>query len=182
VIAGRCSDLVSVLRLILLGAVLLTVSCTTAGCAVRHDADAPTAEEGDPLPGADAAQRRMIAVVDETTATLGGTWTVTQGADHIDSCTLPGGGAGASWVYLVKRSDGDTDPEGDASTVARAWRSAGMSVQTVTDPDGPVVVARDGGSVALVDLYAFPGRYSVEAVSLCFPGDPDQIEEQQVDE
>jgi len=57
-----------------------------------------------------------------------------------------------------------------------------MSVHAVADPDGPVVVARDGESVALVDLHAFSGKYSVEAESLRFPGDPDQIEEQQVDE
>ena len=127
----------------------------------------------------ETAQRKMTELVDRTAAALGGEWVTTQGPDYVDSCTLPDGGQGANWVYLTTRTDGGGNPDDDAAAVTKTWQSAGMTVGRVADPDGPVVVGRGGASTALIDLYAFPGRYTLEAESLCFPGSADEIEEEQ---
>lgn len=150
------------------------------GCTQHPSTTATPTEEGratkvDP----ETAQRKMTEIVDRTAAALGGEWVTTQGPDYVDSCTLPDGGEGANWVSLVTRTDEGGDPDHDAATVAGAWQFAGMTVERVADADGPVVVGRGGASTALIDLYAIPGKYTLGAESLCFPGSADEIEEQQ---
>jgi len=157
-------------------ALMLTISgCTQHPSAVETPSDDGRTSQVD----SETAQRTMTEIVDRTAAELGGEWVTTQGPDYVDSCTLPDGGAGANWVYLVTRTDEDGEPEDDASAVTRSWQSAGMTVERAADPDGPVIIGRGGASTALIDLYAFPGKYTLEAASHCFPGDVDEIEEDQ---
>ncbi|QCR43925.1 hypothetical protein C1N91_10680 [Curtobacterium sp. SGAir0471] len=160
----------------------LALMITISGC-TQHPSKGETPSDDGRTSRVDSetAQRTMAEFVDRTAAELGGEWVTTQGPDYVDSCTLSDGGEGANWVYLVTRTHGDGNPEGDASTVASAWQSAGMTVERVADPDGPVVVGRGGASTALIDLYAFPGKYSLEAESTCFPGSASEIEQEQTD-
>jgi hypothetical protein len=41
--------------------------------------------------------------------------------------------------------------------------------------DRPAVLGRGGGEVDSISLYAYPGDTTVQAVSLCFPGDADAL-------
>lgn len=160
----------------------LALMLTISGCAQNLSTGGTPSDDGRASRvDSETAQRTMTEKVDRTAAALGGEWATMQGPDYVDSCTLPDGAAGANWVYLVTRTHGDGHPEDDASMVLSAWQSAGMTVERVTDADGPVVVGRGGASTALIDLYAFPGAYSLEAESTCFPGDADRIAEQQAD-
>ena len=50
-----------------------------------------------------------------------------------------------------------------------------MTVEHWGDEDRPAVVARGGGQIDSISLYAYPGNYTVQAVSVCFPGDDDEL-------
>ncbi|PZF58953.1 hypothetical protein DEJ23_04055 [Curtobacterium sp. MCSS17_008] len=158
-----------------LALLILISGCTRHPSAGETPSGYGRAAQVDP----ETARRKMTELVDRTASELGGEWVTTQGPDYVDSCTLPDGGEGANWVYLVTRTDEGGNPDNDAATVTRSWQSARMTVQRVADPDGPLVVGRGGASTALIDLYAFPGNFTLEAESLCFPGSADEIEEEQ---
>lgn len=125
----------------------------------------------------DTAKQQMIDAIDDVTKHLGGVWKPRTGPDAPEHCELPDGTQGAHWVYLTGRtSSGDSeDPESDAKATLARWKSQGMKIERWADPDGPAIVGRGGGSIDSINLYAFPGNYTVEAISLCFPGDADSL-------
>ncbi|MCJ1713409.1 hypothetical protein [Curtobacterium sp. VKM Ac-2922] len=139
-----------------------------AGCSAN-----PPEHRG-PAVTAETAKQKMIDAVDTVTGRLGGTWTPRTGPDYAESCELETGDEGANWVYLTGRADGG-DPEPDAAATRHLWKSQGMTVERWADPDGPAIVGRGGDSVDSISLYAFPGNYTVQAVSLCFRGDADRL-------
>ncbi len=83
-------------------------------------------------------------------------------------------------MYRVARSGSD-DAEAAAAAASDAWRSAGLTVERAVDSKGPVMIARDGDRVEMIRFFAFPGNNSIQALSICFAGDADEIEEQQAD-
>ncbi|MGN7224223.1 hypothetical protein ACTHQN_15260 [Curtobacterium flaccumfaciens] len=146
------------------------VIAVLAGCA-RHP------EERKASVDPDTAKQQMIDAIDDVTVRLGGVWKPRTGPDAPEHCELPDGTRGAHWVYLTGRTSdvGSEDPEPDAKKVLDRWQSQGMEVERWADPDGPAIVGRGGGSIDSINLYAFPGNYTVEAISLCFPGDADSL-------
>ncbi|MDP9735399.1 MULTISPECIES: hypothetical protein [unclassified Curtobacterium] len=66
--------------------------------------------------------------------------------------------------------------------MADHWRAQGMRVTARDTSTGPVVFGGGGGDIASISFSAVPGSSTVQAVSLCFPGDADRIAEQQADE
>jgi hypothetical protein len=157
-------------RVIATASSLLSTATMLAGCA-QQPAESTRSVDSE------TAKRQMIDAVDDATEQLGGDWEARTGPDYAESCQLPGGEEGAHWVYLTGRIDGSspTGPELDASATTDRWKEQGMTVERWSDPDGPVLVGRGGGSISSISLYAFPGNSTVEALSLCFPGDPDVL-------
>lgn len=126
------------------------------------------------------AKRQMIAAVDEATGHLGDTWKGRTGPDYPEDCRLPDGDQGARWRYLTGR-DRVGSPEDDATRLEDLWKAAGMKVSRRDTSDGPVVFASGGGKIASINAYAYSGNYTVQALSLCFPGDADEISEDLAD-
>lgn len=129
---------------------------------------------------ADTAKRTMIDIVDQTIAALGGEWETRTSPDYVESCQLSSDEDGARWVYRVARAESG-DAEADAAAATDVWRSAGMTVHRLADTKGPAMVARGGDRVETIRFFVFPGNYSIQALSTCFAGDADEIEEQQAD-
>lgn len=158
-------------RRVAVSAMALVVLVTVlAGCARHH-------EERKASVDPDTAKQQMIDAIDDVTGRLGGEWKPRTGPDYSESCGLSGGEKGAHWVYLTGRTSSvdSEDPKPDAKTTLARWKSQGMKVERWADPDGPAIVGRGGGSIDSINLYAFPGNYTVEAISLCFPGDADEL-------
>ncbi|MCJ1713411.1 hypothetical protein [Curtobacterium sp. VKM Ac-2922] len=155
-------------RVVTITSAIVMVASVLVGCTAQH------VEEGKPSMDPDVAKQKMIDAVNDVIGRLGGQWKPRTGPDAPESCQLSNGQKGAHWVYLTGSADGG-DPEPDAAATKKLWRSQGMAVERWADPDGPVIVGRGGGSVDSINLYAFPGNYTVEAISLCFPGDADRL-------
>ncbi len=156
--------------------VLLATSCATTGTAAT-DPDHTSADDraaGSTPVDPETAKQRMIAAVDDTTRRLGGTWSTETGPDYPESCVLPDGTPGAHWAYLVRR-DSSGDPVHDTAVLTALWEQQGMHIDRWGTDESPEIVGRDGPDTATLGLTAWPGRYSVEATSICFPGDPDQL-------
>lgn len=161
-------------------AVLLALVVATAGCAGQQRG-APRPTERTSSMDADTAKRTMIDIVDQTTAALGGEWETRTSPDYVESCQLSSDEEGARWVYRAARSESG-DAEADAAAASDIWRSAGMTVDRLADTKGPAMVARGGDRVETIRFFAFPDNYSIQALSTCFAGNADEIEEQQADE
>lgn len=146
------------------------------GC-VLSEPDTGASRRTEPTVDADTAKQQMIDAIDDVTGRLGGEWKPRTGPDYSESCGLSGGEKGAHWVYLTGRTSSvdPEEPESDAKATLARWKSQGMKVERWADPDGPAIVGRGGGSIDSINLYAFPGNYTVEAISLCFPGDADEL-------
>jgi hypothetical protein len=162
---------------------LLAVTAVTtvlAGC-VPHGSDPRATRGTEPSVDADTAKQQMIDAVDDATGRLGGSWKARTGPDYTEDCALPDGGQGAPWRYLTGSTLEGT-PEEDAARMADHWRSQGMSIVERDSSDGPAIFGGGGGKIASISVYAYSGNYTVQAVSLCFPGDADQISESQAAE
>ncbi|WIE74667.1 hypothetical protein [Curtobacterium sp. MCSS17_007] len=130
---------------------------------------------------AETAKQQMIDAVDDATRLLGGHWEARTGPDYPEDCVLSDGEQGAQWRYLT----GSTlagNPSEDGARIADHWRGQGLQVVVRGSSDGPAVFGSGGGQIASISAYVYPGNYTVQAVSLCFPGDADRIVEQQADE
>ncbi|WP_144713976.1 hypothetical protein [Curtobacterium pusillum] len=123
---------------------------------------------------AETAKQQMIDAVDDATGRLGGDWKARTGPDAPEGCTLASGERGAHWRYLTGSTLEGT-PEDDAARMAAHWRSQGMSIVERDSSDGPAIVGSGGGKIASISFYAYSGNYTVQAVSLCFPGDADDL-------
>ena len=158
---------------------LLALVVASAGCAAQQR-DVPRPTERTSSVDADTAKRTMIDIVDQTIAALGGEWETRTSPDYVESCQLSSDEDGARWVYRVARAESG-DAEADAAAATDVWRSAGMTVHRLADTKGPAIVARGGDRVETIRFFVFPGNYSIQALSTCFAGDADEIEEQQAD-
>ncbi|MGU3410031.1 hypothetical protein ACLBWP_07995 [Microbacterium sp. M1A1_1b] len=147
--------------------VLVAIATVLTGCAGHSQERTPSMDP-------ETAKQKMIATVSAVTERLGGVWTTRSGPDYAQKCQLPDGESGAHWVNLVANAEGG-DPDPDAAATTELWKSQGMTVERWADPDGPAIVGRGGDSVDSISLYAFPGSYTVQAVSLCFRGDADRL-------
>jgi hypothetical protein len=122
----------------------------------------------------DAAKQQMIDAVQETTERLGGDWEARTGPDYAEECQLPDGGQGAKWRYLVTRGAAGDVAADVAATEAR-WKAQGMSIDRWGTADRPTIVGRGGGVTESIRLTVADGQYAVQGVSLCFPGDADDL-------
>lgn len=71
-----------------------------------------------------------------------------------------------------------TEHLADAEKVAAYWKTLGMSVRVVTEPD-PVVFGT-GGPVKALSFSTAPGDYYIDGTSLCVPGDVGTLTDEQV--
>lgn len=164
---------VGIRRLVVGALAAAIVGTTLTGCVVG--APGPTRPgRTEPPVDADTAKQQMIDAVQDATDRLGGTWTPATGPDYAEQCSTPDGDEGAHWRYLVRR-DSLGDPRVDADELADRWRDRGMRVARRGTEDRPTVVGSGGGSVSSASLYVSDAGYSVQAVSLCFPGDADEL-------
>jgi hypothetical protein len=150
------------------------------GCVLTAP-DTRTTRGTEPVVDAETAKQQMIAAVDDATGLLGGEWTARTGPDAAERCTLPDGERGAHWRYLTGSAI-EGQPEEDGTAMADHWRAQGMRVTARDTSTGPVVFGGGGGEIASISFYAVSGNYTVQAVSLCFPGDADRMAEDDADE
>ncbi|GAA1494777.1 hypothetical protein [Curtobacterium herbarum] len=143
------------------------------GCALPEQG-AGEPRRAQPVVDADAAKQQMIDAVDDVTGRLGDDWKARTGPDYAEACALPDGAPGAQWRYLVGSSRTGT-PEEDAQDAIDHWKASGLRIERRNSSDGPAVFAGGGDQIASISLYAYSGNYTVQAVSLCFPGDPDEL-------
>lgn len=160
--------------------VIVPLTALLTGCA-SHAVDTDTDRPTDPAADAGTAKQQMIAAVDDVTGLLGGEWTARTGPDAAERCRLPDGERGAHWRYLTGSAI-EGRPAGDGTALTDHWRARGMRVTARDTSTGPVVFGGGGGDIASSSFSAVSGNYTVQAVSLCFPGDADRIAEQQADE
>ncbi|WP_146240185.1 hypothetical protein [Curtobacterium sp. MCSS17_008] len=119
--------------------------------------------------------------MDDATRLLGGDWKPRTGPDYAEDCVLSDGEQGAQWRYLTGSSLAG-NPSEDGARMAEHWRGQGLKV-IVRDPDdGPAVFGSGGEQIASISAYAYSGNYTVQAASLCFPGDADRMAEDDADE
>jgi len=130
---------------------------------------------------ADTAKQQMVAAVDDATGLLGGDWQARTGPDYAEDCTLPSGEQGAQWRYLTG-STRTGDPAADGARVAEYWRGQGMDVVVRGSADEPAVFASGGGEISSISVYTPSGNTTVQALSLCFPGDADRMAERDADD
>ncbi len=150
-----------------------------AGC-VRSTPDIGTTRGTDHTVDAQTAKQQMIDVVDDTVQRLGGEWKPRTGPDAPENCRLPDGSSGAHWRYLTGSTIEGT-PDKDGPAVAQHWRDQGMQVTERGTSTGPVVFGGGGREIASISFSAASGNYTVQAVSLCFPGDADRMAEEDAD-
>lgn len=129
---------------------------------------------GEPQVSADATKRQMVEAVNDATERLDGKWKARTGPDYAEDCALADGEAGAQWRYLTG-STTTGEPDADATAMAAHWEAQGMQVVRRDSSDGPAVFADGGRNVSSISVYAYAGNYTVQAVSLCFPGDADEL-------
>jgi hypothetical protein len=141
------------------------------GCA--SPAPTPT-ETAAPVLDADTAQRQMVEAVDAVTTRLGGDWRQRSGPDYAEDCTGSDGRAMARWTSFVTRKGNDGVAD-EMPTIERGWREQGMTVERWGTASEPTVVGRDGGRLASISLSVAPDLTVVQSVSLCFPGDADEL-------
>ena len=127
-----------------------------------------------PVIDADAAKQQMVDAVDDVTGRLGEAWKARTGPDYAECCALPDGASGAQWVYLVGSSRTGT-PEADAQDAINRWKASGLRTGRWGSDGRPAVFAAGGDQIASISLYAYSGNYTVQALSRCFPGDPDEL-------
>lgn len=103
-------------------------------------------------------------------------WSTGEGAPRADVCGLGWGSTGAQFAYTYWALP-NSDFHGDAQRVAEYWRSLGMSVRVTDSTPWPSVYG-EGGPVLRASFdtsSSWDGRYSMDAVSRCEPGDSDEL-------
>jgi hypothetical protein len=143
------------------------------GCAVQRTGTGAS-ERAEPQVSANAAKRQMVEAVNDATERLGGDWKARTGPDYAEDCVLADGEAGAHWRYLTGSTLAGR-PDADAARMTEHWEAQGMRVTQRDSSDGPAIFGDGAGKVTSISVYAYSGNYTVQAVSLCFPGDPDEL-------
>ncbi|QSB22762.1 hypothetical protein [Curtobacterium sp. 24E2] len=152
---------------------LAAVSAILAGCAL-HEPDAEDSRRTEAQVDAETAKRQMVEAVDDATERLGGDWRSRTGPDYAEDCVLADGEAGAQWRYLTGSTLAGR-PQADAAQMTEHWEAQGMKVTRRDSSDGPAIFGDGAGKVSSISVYAYSGNYTVQAVSLCFPGDADEL-------
>lgn len=143
------------------------------GCAAQRTGTG-SSERAEPQVSENAAKRQMVEAVDDATERLGGEWKARTGSDYAEGCVLENGERGAHWRYLTGSTLAGR-PDADAARMTEHWEGQGMRVTQRDSSDGPAIFGDGAGKVTSISVYAYPGNYTVQAVSLCFPGDPDEL-------
>ena len=121
-----------------------------------------------------AAKQQMVGAVDDLTGRLGGDWEQGTGPDYAEACRLPDGDTGAKWTYFLTRAQ-TGDVSADAAKVEARWKDRGMSIDHLGTKAEPTVIGRGGDHTDSISFSVAPGLYVIQSVSLCFPGDADQL-------
>jgi hypothetical protein len=155
------------------GAVMLVaLSLLFGGCA--QEPEAPSTPERTSSVDPETAKQQMIDAVDDITEQFGGEWKQGTGPDYADSCALPDGQPGAQWVDVRTRpSVGDVSA--DLAKVETQWREQGMTIERWGSEAHPTVVGRGGAVTDSISFEVTDGQYGIQALSRCFPGDPDAL-------
>ena len=129
---------------------------------------------GGPEETPEGARDRVIDFVDDTTAALGGEWTLRSGPS-VRECST-GGRSGTSWVVITDRTD-TADPRTDTTTVDEFWQARGLTTEPYeTGGASPIPGVRAVGSpTTRVDFYGDPREYTITAVSECAPGNAEEL-------
>ncbi|PZF12625.1 hypothetical protein DEJ25_07790 [Curtobacterium sp. MCPF17_011] len=151
---------------------LTLFSGAVAGCA-QHTTPGPQSD-GTPVVDSESAQQRIVEVVDDATERLGGDWRVRSGPDYAEACELRNGDRGAEWTFFVTRAQ-IGDVAADVAKVEARWREQGMSVDRWGTKTEPTVVGRGGDRTDSISFSVAPDLYVIQSVSLCFPGDADEL-------
>lgn len=136
-----------------------------------------SAEPGGARADASEAKRSIVDVVEHSTASIGGEWSVYSGP-AAESCDRAGAAPGARWSYIVERTAPDgVDPAVDVERVEQAWEEQGIAVERFESgaADPLLGVRGSGGPVTSIGFNAFPQRYSVTGESTCFDGSVDDL-------
>jgi hypothetical protein len=153
--------------------VTAALSAVLTGC-VENAPSARAVPRVDPAAGSETAKRQMVEAVDDATERLGGEWRARTGPDYAEGCVLENGERGAHWRYLTGSTLAGR-PDADAARMTEYWEGQGMRVTQRGSSDGPAIFGDGAGKVTSISVYAYSGNYTVQAVSLCFPGDPDEL-------
>ncbi|PYY37312.1 hypothetical protein DEJ31_10435 [Curtobacterium sp. MCPF17_031] len=121
-----------------------------------------------------AAKQQMVDAVDDLTGRLGGDWDQGTGPDYADACALPDGQPGAQWVDVRTRPSVGNVTE-DLPVVEAHWKRQGMTIDRWGSTAHPTLVGRGGAATDSISLSVADDQYGVQAVSLCFPGDADEL-------
>jgi hypothetical protein len=151
-------------------ALVLTTALTITSCSAN-----PGGSTVDPSD----AEKSIVDIVKESTAAVGGEWTLYRGPDA-EVCEQPNGRDGAHYVYILERAGADgTAPATDISTVEELWKSKGITTERfASGGSDPLRGVRGvGGPVTSMGFNAYPQRYSITGVSKCSSGDVKELRE-----
>lgn len=147
-------------------------TCVAVLVATAAVLSACSADPGGARADASEAKRSIVDVVEHTTASIGGEWSVYSGP-AAESCDRAGAAPGARWSYIVERvAPAGVDPAADVERVEQAWEEQGIVAERFESGSAdPLLGVRGaGGPVTSVGFNAFPQRYSVTGESTCFDG------------
>ncbi|MGN7222896.1 hypothetical protein ACTHQN_08535 [Curtobacterium flaccumfaciens] len=146
-------------------ALVLAVACSLASCSAIGTTPA-------------GAKKSVVDLVQESTAAVGGDWTVYRGP-AAEVCTRSGGQEGARFVYILERSgtDGGGDPAADIRTVEELWKAKGITTERFESGGADPLTGIRGvdGPVTSIGFNAYPQRYSITGVSKCSDGDVQEL-------
>lgn len=116
------------------------------------------------------AEKSIVSVVDDTTATIGGHWKV-YSEPTAESCT-EAADDGLTYTYILMQDGPRTDPAKAVAAVEQLWKDRGMTTERYrTGAADPILGVRGrGGPATSMDFRADARRFSVVGVSECAEG------------
>lgn len=119
------------------------------------------------------AKQSIVDLVEESTAAVGGEWTLYRGP-AAEVCEQPDGSEGAHFVYILERNGADGPaPAADIRTVEELWKSKGITTERFQSGSSTPLTGVNGvgGPVTSVGFDAYPQGYTITGVSECSDGD-----------
>ncbi|WP_146245920.1 hypothetical protein [Curtobacterium sp. MCPF17_001] len=116
------------------------------------------------------AEKSIVSIVDETTRSVGGHWTV-YSEPTAESCAQAADD-GLTYTYILMQDAPPTDPAEAVAAVEQLWKDEGITTQRYqTGAADPILGVRGrGGPVTSMDFLADGRRFSVVGVSECAEG------------
>ncbi|WJM14896.1 hypothetical protein [Microbacterium arborescens] len=152
-----------------------TMVAAAVAAALASMSSSCTASQGDPMTPQEARDL-LIATIEESAALLHVPGWNSDGAPGVQKCGPDGTSAKYGYGYGAPQPDPPRDRHADAKKVADHWRTLGMTVRVIINPEGDPVVFSTGGPVSgLRFVTAAPGDYYIAGSSLCVPGDADDL-------